>query len=235
MLARFATALLLSVALGQALAASPTQIVGSWQSDDGQAYSEIHFRPDYSFTFFSRTSMKNPELAVTELAEQFGTWRVEDHQLKLDSTQRRDIKRTRISLQFNLTNDRLRMQRVYDPAKTDTYTRLSLPSCAEGTTAAALHVSTEALIGRWRGHCRTHDTEFSFEASNRASLYAWDLGDRRKFEDATWHLSKNVITIKPKDSFMADSQIRWTIIHIDDKCLVVSDGSEMSYTLQRIE
>jgi hypothetical protein len=179
--------------------------------------------------------MKNPELAVTEMAEQFGTWRVEDHQLKLDSTQRWDKKRTRINLQFSVTNGRLRMQRVYDPAKTDTYSRMSLPSCAEGTKAAALRFNTDVLIGRWRGHYRTHDTEFSFEAANRASLYAWDLGDRRKFEDATWHLSKNVITIKPKDSLMADSQIRWTIIHIGYKCLVVSDGSEMPYTLQRIE
>jgi hypothetical protein len=236
MLARFATAVVLSVAAEQAFAVSSEQIVGSWKSDDRRAYSEVHFRADHSFTLFSRMSMRNPALAVGQMAEQFGTWRIESHRLKLDSTDRTWNKQSQISIAFTATKRRLRMQSVYDRTRTDTYTRMNLPSCAEGAAAASHPFDQRALVGRWRGHFRTHDTEFSFETGRRVTIYGWDLGDRMKFEDATWHFSRDVITIKPrKESLMSDSQIRWRIIRTGDSCLVVSDGSSMSYTLRRVE
>jgi len=110
------------------------------------------------------------------------------------------------------------------------------PVCAEFRSAAHAVLDERTLVGRWRGHYRTHDTEFSFEPDRRVTLYSRDLGDRRKFEEATWHFSRGVITIKPgKDSLMSDSHIRWRILRTGSSCLVVSDGSEMSYTLRRVE
>jgi len=236
MLARFAAAVVLFIVAEQAFAASSAQIVGSWKSDDGRAYSEVHFRADHSFTLFNRMSMRNPVLAVGHMAEQFGTWRVESHRLKLDSTDCTWNKRSQISLTFTVNNRRLKMQSIYDRTRTDTYTGMNLPSCAEGAAATTHSLDQRALVGRWRGHYRTHETEFCFEPGRRVTLYSWDLGDRQKFEDATWHFSRDVITIKPaKDSLMSDSRIRWRVIRSAASCLVVSDGSEMSYALQRVQ
>jgi hypothetical protein len=234
MLARLAAAVV-CVVTQQAFAESAS-LVGSWHADDGRTYYEVHFRPDHTFTLFARMSTRNPELAVARMGEQFGTWQIAADRVVLASTEVSPKRQSRVTLRFRLSDDSLRMQRFYDTPRTDTYRRLHLPMCAEFRSAAHVVLDERTLIGRWRGHYRTHDTEFSFEPDRRVTLYSWDLGDRRKFEDATWHFSRGVITIKPgKDSLMSDSHIRWRIIRTGSSCLVVTDGSEMSYTLRRVE
>jgi hypothetical protein len=79
---RLCLAILLPLVAAPTFAAPLKQPIGSWKSDNGRVYAEIHFRPDHSFTLFNRMSMRNRELAVAEMAEQFGTWRVEGDRLK---------------------------------------------------------------------------------------------------------------------------------------------------------
>src|SRR5438552_3354137 len=147
---------LLAAALS-ASAASSEQIVGSWKSDDGRAYAEIHLRADHSFTLFNRISMSNPELAVAEMAQQFGTWRVEGNRVKLDSTRRWSNERSQVSLKFTLANSVLRMQSPWDRARIDSYHRLKLPNCVAATRHSSLR--EQDLIGRWRAHYHTHDCQ----------------------------------------------------------------------------
>jgi hypothetical protein len=229
------TSLLLLLVTVSVCAASPAQIVGSWKSDDGRNYSEIHFRPDHSFTHFSRISMKNPTLILWQMAEQSGVWSVEGERLKLDSMRRGSNERSQNTVRFRVANHTLTMQNFYDRTKTDNYRRLSLRSCAE--TAVSNHpFNQQDLIGRWRGHYRTHETEFSFQRPNHVTFYSWDLGDRLKFSEATWRLIGNTITINPPRSSLSFGHvIRWKIIRAGGSCVVVSDGSSMSYTLQRVE
>ena len=59
-----------------------------------------------------------------------------------------------------------------------------------------------------------------------------DLGSRRKFSEATWRLKKGVVSM---EAHRDDGHITWHILRVGRRCMVVSDGSEMSYTLQRIE
>jgi hypothetical protein len=232
MLARLIAAVVLSVTAQQVFAVARLQIVGSWQSDDGRGYAEAHFRADHTFTLFTRMSMKNPTLAVARMSEQFGTWHIAGDRMVLDSTQRGSKERSRIDLKFTVGEHSLKMQRVWDASGTDRYRRMTLPRCAETRFATYKLADERALVGRWRGHYRTHDTEFAFDSSRRVTLYSWDLGNRRKFSEATWHLRKNTIRIKPtKDDL---DGITWQVIRVGKSCLVVSDGSEMSYTLQRV-
>jgi hypothetical protein len=234
MLARFAAAVLLPIVSAQAFAASPAQICGTWTSDDGRGYSEVQFRADHSFTLFTRMSLRNPTLAIAQVAEQFGTWRIAGDRLKLESTQRWSNKREPISLRFRLRQRSLAMQSVFYASRTDTYSRMTIPPCTDTPSSADLPFDEQKMLGKWRGHYRTHDAEFSFEPGRHVSLYWWDLGDRRKFEEATWHLKKNTIIINPtKDA--SDFEIKWQVMRAGDGCLVVSDGYEMSYTLHRVE
>jgi hypothetical protein len=232
MLARVVAAVVLSVTAQQVLAVARPQIVGSWRSDDGRGYAEAHFRADHTFTLFTRMGMKNPTLAVARMNEQFGTWHLAGDRVVLDSTERGSKKRSRITLKFTAGEHSLKMQRLWDASGRDRYRRMTFPRCAETRLATDKLPDERGLVGRWRGHYRTHDTEFAFESGRRVTLYSWDLGNRFKFSEATWRLRKNTIRIKPtKDDL---DEITWHVIRAGKCCLVINDGSEMSYTLQRV-
>jgi hypothetical protein len=104
--------------------------------------------------------------------------------------------------------------------------------CAQLRSAAHDVLDERTLVGRWRGHYRTHDTEFAFQRDRRVDFYSWDLGSRRKFSEATWRLRKDVLRMKAHSD---DERITWHILRVGRRCIVVSDGSEMSYALQRID
>jgi hypothetical protein len=229
MLARFAAAVV-CVVTQQAFAESAS-LVGSWHADDGRTYYEVHFRPDHTFTLFARVSSRNSELAVARMGEEFGTWQIAGDRVVLDSTGA-SPRQSRVSLRFRLSDGSLRMQRFYDTPRTDTYRRLHLPMCAELRSAAHAVLDERTLVGRWRGHYRTHNTEFAFQPDRRVEFYSWDLGSRRKFSEATWRLGKDVLSMKAHPD---NERIIWHILRVGRRCMVVSDGSEMSYALQRID
>lgn len=230
MLTRFFAAVV-CIVTQQAFAESAS-LVGSWHADDGRTYYEVHFRSDHTFTLFARMSARNPELAVAQMGEQVGTWQIAGDRLVLDSTEVWPKRQSHVSLRFRLRDDSLRLQRFYDAPRTDTYRRLHLPACAELRSAAHEVLDQRTLVGQWRGHYRTHDTEFAFQPDRRVDFYSHDLGSRRKFSEATWRLRKDVVSMK---AHRDDGRITWHILRVGRRCMVVSDGSEMSYTLQRIE
>ncbi len=228
MLARFAAVLVCLVT--QAFAES-TSLVGSWYADDSRTYYEMHFRSNHTFALFARMSTRNPELAVAQMGEQFGTWRRAGDRVVLDSTEASANRQSHVSLRFRLSGDSLRVQRFYDTSRSDTYRRLNLPVCANSHSAAR-DLNKRALVGGWRGHYRTHDTEFAFQPNGRVDVYSRDRGSRRKFLEATWRLRKNVVIM---NTHQGGGRITWRILRVGRHCMVVSDGSEMSYALQRIE
>ena len=134
MLARF-TAAVVCIVTQLAFAASAS-LVGSWHADDGRTYYEVHFRPDHTFTLFARMSTRNPELAVAQMGEQFGTWQIASDRVVLDSNEVSPKRQSHVSLRFWLSDDSLRLQRFYDTPRADTYRRLHLPVCAELRSAA---------------------------------------------------------------------------------------------------
>src|SRR5207249_4801453 len=176
MLTRFAAAVVCIVT--QQTFAESASLVGSWRADDGRTYYEVHFRSDHTFTLFARVSMRNPELAVAQMGEQFGTWQVAGDQVVLDSTEASSKRQSRVSLRFRLSDHSLRLQRFYDNPRTDTYRRLRVPVCGDVGLRAHAALDERALVGRWRGHYRTHDTEFAFQPDRRVDFYSWDLGSR---------------------------------------------------------
>src|SRR5207244_4047899 len=194
MLVRLAAAIV-CIVTQQAFAASAS-LVGSSHADDGRTYYDVHFRPDHTFTLFARMSTRNPELAVAQMGEEFGTWQVAGDRVVLDSTEVSPKRQSHVSLRFRLTNGSLRLQRFYDTPRADTYRRLHLPVCDELRSAAHNMLDERTLIGRWRGHYRTHDTEFAFQPDRRVDFYSWDLGTRRKFAEAIWRLRKDVVSMK---------------------------------------
>jgi hypothetical protein len=122
------------------------------------------------------------------------------------------------------------MQDIFIQSKTYTFKRLRLPACAGPLVPASGNLDKSVLIGRWRGHYRTHDAEFSLEPGNYFSIAAWDLGDRHKVSEGTWRLSRNEVVMKTRE---ADERIDWTIVRAGANCLVVRHGPSMTYTLQR--
>jgi|GEM_PF-6555427 len=232
MLTRVAAAIGLFVISEQAFPASSAQIVGSWGSDDGRAYAEVHFRSDHSFTLFTRMSLRNPVVAIAQMGERFGTWQIAGDRVQLDSTQHGSKERSQIKMRFSVSKRSLKMQSVYDASRTDTYSRMSLPSCQPRSPAR--HTFTrDDLVGSWRCHYRTHDTEFVFQSGGRAMLYVWDLGDRRKISDLFWRCVGTTVTMRePNGIVSADDGFLWNIIGSSRDCLIIRHGS-MTYTLRR--
>jgi hypothetical protein len=230
---RLSLAFLLPIIAAPTFAAPLSQPIGTWKSDNGQAYAEIHFRPDYSFTLFNRMSVKNPELAVAEMAEQFGTWRVEGDRLKIDATRRWSNQRSRLSLRFEVANRVLRLQNFYDPSKIDTYDRMQLPYCPKRSVLTSRGFNEHDLLGRWRCHYRTHDCKFVFESDHRAAAYV----DGVRLFEGRWQVKGNTLTIKRRaerrDGFK--DKINWTIVQTGAACFTINDGSSMFYTLQRLK
>ena len=85
-----------------ARAAPADKLLGSWRWDDGKGYSEIHFRSDNTFTWFSRISMRNEELVLSAMTEISGQWRIEGDRLTLDGTERPLKERFHDSLWFSI-------------------------------------------------------------------------------------------------------------------------------------
>ncbi len=231
MLARLATVAVLWIAAQHALA-DARSILGSWSSDDHRTYYEVHFRPDHTFSLFARISMHNASLAAPQMGEQFGTWHIAGDRIALDSIERDSKRQFHLKLRFRLANHTLTLQRFYDPAYTDTYHRLSLPVCTELHSVHHVLPDEQALVGVWRGHYRTHDAEFVFQPNRHVAFYSWDLGIRRQFSEGTWRLKKDRVSMKAHGD--AD-RISWRILHVGRRCMVVTDGTEMSYTLQRVQ
>lgn len=223
--------ILLSLIAAPAVAVRSEQLIGGWKSDNGRAYSELHFRPDHSFTLFSRMSTANQELAVADMAEQFGTWRVEGDRLKLNSMRRWSKERSRISIRFEIANGVLRLQDAYDSKKTDIYRRLKSPSCPSQWAVSNRSFSENDLLGRWRCHYRTHDCEFLFEPRHKVSAYAEGV----RVLEGSWQVKGSGLTIKPrvKRPDGTNARISWTIVRSSTGCLRISNGSSMAYTLER--
>lgn len=178
--------------------------------------------------------MRNPEIAIAPMGEQSGTWQIAGDQVQLDSTQRGSKERSQIKIRFRLSKRSLKMQRIYDSSRTDTYSRMSLPSCQPRSPARHTFIRGD-LVGSWRCHYRTHDTEFVFQSAGRAMLYVWDLGDRRKILDLFWHCAGTTITMRePNGTVSADDGFRWNIIGSSRDCLIVHHRS-MTYTLRRFK
>src|SRR5438128_12598201 len=107
MLARLAAALV-CVVTQQAFAESAS-LVGSWHADDGRTYYEVHFRPDHTFTLFARMGTPNPELAVAQMGEEFGTWQVAGDRAVLDSAEVSQKPQLHVSLRCRLSAGSLRL------------------------------------------------------------------------------------------------------------------------------
>jgi hypothetical protein len=212
--------------LSERLSAAPaTKIIGAWKADDGRGYAEVHFRADHSFTLFARMSMNSPIVAMTQMAEKFGTWEIVGERLHLDSQDYTSRKRSQIFVMFRLNKHSMTMQNIFIPSETDTYDRLHLHPCADPLFPPSGNLDKSILIGRWRSHYRTHDAEFSFEPGNYFSISAWDLGDRLKISQGTWRLSRNEVVMKTRE---ADERIDWTIIRVGANCLVIRHGPSMT-------
>jgi hypothetical protein len=232
MLTRIAAALGLLVISEQALAASSAEIVGSWRRDDGRTYAEVHFRSDHSFTLFTRMSLRNPVVAIAQMGERFGTWQIVGNQVQLDSRQHGSKERSQIKMRFSVSNRSLKMQSDYDPSRTDIYSRMRLPSCQPRSSARHTFIR-EDLVGSWRCHYRTHESEFVFQPAGTAMLYVWDLGNRRKISDLIWGCAGTTVTMhEPNGIVSADDGFLWNVIGSSRDCLIIHHGS-MTYTLRR--
>ena len=206
-------------------------LIGSWKWDDGKGYSEIHFRPDKTFTWFTRISMKNKALVLAAMSEVSGEWQVRGDRLKLDGTERPLNEPFHDSVRFNVSNRGLKMQRRRTDPKVDNYMRFALPVCESARSTGA--IDRRNLIGSWRCHYRTHDAEFVFREHSVAALYAWDVGKRMKVFDLIWKLSESTITMRePHGTINEEKGILWKVTRFSKDCFTVRHGS-MTYTLLR--
>jgi hypothetical protein len=224
MLTRIAIALGLFVISDQVFAASSTQIVGSRRRDDGQTYAEMHFRSDHSFTLFTRMSLRNPVVAIAQMGERFGAWQIVGDQVQLDSTRYGSKERSQIKMRFSISNRSLKMQSDYDPSRIDIYSRMKLPSCHPRASARNTFIRDD-LVGCWRCHYRTNESEFVFHPTGRAMLYVWDPGDRRKISDLIWGCVGTTVTMhEPNGIVSADDGFLWSVIGSSRDCLIIRHG-----------
>jgi hypothetical protein len=221
------------IALVASATASPAdKLLGSWKWDDGKGYSEIQFRADNTFTWFNRLSVKNRELVLSAMTEISGRWLIDGNRLTLDGTERPYKESFRGSLRFSVNDGRLRVQRASGGSKVDTYTRFRLARC-EPSMGPNQALEARDLIGRWRGHYRTHDSEFIFRQHGIGALYALDAAKPMKVFDLIWNLSGNVLMMRqPHGKISEDEGILWEITAFFGNCFTVRHGS-MTYTFVR--
>ena len=208
-------------------AAPADALVGWWRNDNEERFAEMQLRRDGQFASLSRN---NAVLAVVPLHEQSGTWQLRGMRLIIDATTRHTDKQTRKQLRIVSVSPRSLRVRTAD-GHTDTYRRLPDPFCAPPPSPHHRRVLRDAVIGRWRGHYRTHEIEINVEGAGRGTIRTWDVGSRPSSYNYRWRLANNTLVMNPREG---DGKIRWFLDSATGDCISFRDGSGMLYTLQRV-
>jgi hypothetical protein len=116
----------------------------------------------------------------------------------------------------------------------DTYRRLRSPVCVDMQVRRDRGVPIDAVVGRWRGHYRTHELQLSLNRGGRAIMGASDPGRSSHTSCAcNWELRNNTLTLLPVKEEDRQGKIIWTLTAVDRDCLSFTDHASMLYTLQR--
>ena len=179
---------------------------------------------------FASLSRNNAILAVIPLHEQSGTWRLRGTRLIIDAATRHTDERTRKQLRIVSVSPRALRVRTAD-GHTDTHRRLPDPSCAAAQSPHDRRISRDAVVGRWRGHYRTHEIEIKLDGGGRGTVRVWDAGTRASSYSYRWRLADTTLLMTPLD---ADGKIKWFLDSASDDCISFRDGSGMLYSLRRL-
>jgi hypothetical protein len=187
----------------------------------------MQLRADGQFASLSRN---NAVLAVVPLYEQSGSWQRRGKRLIINSVARGTREWTRNELQIVTVSPRRLRVRTAD-GHADTYRRLPEPPCAPVSAHELGSTSSAALVGRWRGHYRTHEIEVSLRQRGRGAVWIWDIGSKPVHGNYTWQLANRKLVMTPQDN---DGKIEWSVHTVERNCLSFDDGSGMRYTLERL-
>ncbi len=218
---------LLAVA-STAQATLPDAIIGWWRNDNEERFAEIQLREDGRFASLARN---NAIIAVVPLQEQSGTWHLRGSYLALDGTDGYSQERTQKQLQVIRVTDRMLRVRTVD-GHIDTYRRITYPACTDKHPSRDSGVSKKGVVGRWRGHYRTHEIEVVFGPKGNATVRYWDPGHRSvTTSEGRWRLAKSTLTITPLDK---DGKMKWFLAGTNEDCISFTVGDGMAYGLQRV-
>ncbi len=214
-----------------AKAALPAAIVGWWRDDNEERFTEMQLREDGRFASLSRN---DAIIAVIPLREQSGTWQLQGTRLTLDAADPHTHERRRQRLKIIHVTDRALRLRTLD-GHIDTYRRLGYSTCSNTQLRRDRGVSIDAVVGRWRGHYRTHDVELSLSQGGRAIMGASDPGHAFRTSGAcTWQLTSKTLTLLPVKEEDRQGPIEWILTAMSRDCFSFTDHSGMVYTVQRV-
>jgi hypothetical protein len=231
MLRALARVIVVFALITSAKAALPDSIVGWWRNDNEERFTEMQLRRDGGFASLSRN---NAIIAVIPLQEQSGTWELHGTRLTVDAvapdTHARMQKRFKI---VDVTGHSLVLGTM--DGHMDTYRRLRYPACVDTQSRRDRGVSIDAVVGRWRGHYRTHELELSLDRGGRAVMDSSDLGHSYHASGTcTWQLRTKILTLLPVKEEDRQGPIEWTLTTMSRDCFSFTDHSGMVYTLQRM-
>jgi hypothetical protein len=209
-------------------AALPGAIIGWWRNDNAERFTEMQLRQDGSFASLSRN---DAIIAIIPLQEQSGTWQLHGTRLTVEAVDSHTHARTQKRFKIVDATDRSLVLGTVD-GHIDTYRRIPYPACVDMQLRRGVPI--DAVVGRWRGHYRTHELELSLNRGGRALMGASDPGRPYHTSGAcTWELRNNTLTLLPVKEEDRQGPIEWTLTAISRDCFSFTDHTGMLYTLQR--
>ena len=176
-------------------------------------------------------------MSTPEVPEDKGTWRIEGNQIKVEAIWLFTQNRHSVTAALDRVSGSLVVADSDEPAPR-TYRRFQIPACADATVLAAQQPLHDVdLIGSWRAHEDTLDSQYFFEANGRHSSRAFFLDDWHPLGEGEWHLAENRISIRKKKAGSESKRYideSWLITARGKTCLRIQHEDGCEFIMERI-
>jgi hypothetical protein len=209
-----------------------SNVVGTWKFEDEESVEELTFNPDHSFRSIDN---EKSVLSTPPVAEQRGTWRIEDAKIKIEASSVHipDDRMTR-SGRLDAATGQLVIS-TFDPEKSRQYQRFDIPSCLDAhaiTLGAALR---EDLCGYWKMHYHTRDDYYRLLPNGEATI-GFLSDEWHPVMAGQWRVEDSKLIMRVKDAKHESEEYQDLVMIVtrtSTDCFVVQNDDNAEYALRR--
>jgi hypothetical protein len=212
---------------------SESDVIGTWKFEDDESVEELTFSADHSF---SAIDDEKGVLSTPPVAEQRGTWRIEEAILTIETGWVNIPNDHRIrSGTFDATTGRLVVS-TFDAEKSRPFQRFDLPTCRDARAITPGPALREEVCGSWTMHYNTHDHQVRLLQNGEVTLLGFYSDEWHPLMTGQWRIDGPSLIMRVKDADSESAQYRdvtWIVTRIGTNCFVAETDDKDEHTLRR--